>query len=232
MKENNGLAKELFTVGAHFGYSRTRRHPSVVPYLFGTKNKVDIIDVEKTETMLVKATEFLAELGTKGKIVVFVGTKPEAKESTQAAADNINMPVVISRWVGGTLTNFSEIKKRIARLEELRTAKANGDLSKKYTKKEQLLITREMTKMEELFSGLTQLKGLPDALVIVDPKKEVNAVREALQLDIPMIAIASTDCDIDEVTYPILANDASRASIEFIIKKLSQAYDTGTASLN
>lgn len=228
MKEDtnaaSALAKELFTVGAHFGYSRTRRHPSVAKHLFATKNKVDIIDIEKTEVMLTNAAEFMKTLGEKGKTVIFVGSKPEAKESTRLAAEGLGLPFVTTRWVGGIITNFPEIKKRLNRLEELRAAKISGDLQKKYTKKEQLLIAREVAKMEDLFSGIVSLKGIPDALLIVDPKKEINAVREAQRLGIPTIALGSTDCDVTEVTYPILANDASRASIEFVIKHLAEAY--------
>ncbi len=227
MKENQSaspLVKELFNVGAHFGYSRTRRHPSTAKHLFGTKNKVDIIDIEQTEVMLNKATEYMKSLGEKGRTVVFVGSKPEAKEATRTAAESLDLPFVTSRWVGGILTNFPEIKKRLNRLEELRAAKISGELQKKYTKKEQLLIAREVAKMEELFSGIVALKGLPDALLIVDPKKEEIAVKEAQRLGIPTIAIMSTDCDITEVTYPILANDASRASIEFLVKHLAEAY--------
>ena len=224
MSDNNALAKELFGVGAHFGYSRTRRHPSTAKYLFGTKNKVDIIDIEKTSALLEDAAVFMKSLGAKGKTVVFVGTKPEAKDSTRAHAESLGMPFVTSRWVGGILTNFPEIKKRINRLEELRAAKISGDLQKKYTKKEQLLIAREVAKMEELFSGIVSLKGIPDAMFIVDPKKEINAVREAQRLGVPIVAIASTDCDINEIDYPVLANDASRASIEFIIKHLTEGF--------
>jgi small subunit ribosomal protein S2 len=227
MKEENSasaLTKELFAVGAHFGYSRTRRHPSVAKHLFGTKNKVDIIDIEKTEAQLIAAANFMQKLGQKGKVVVFVGSKPEAKESTRIAAEGLDQPFVTSRWVGGILTNFPEIKKRTSRLEELRAAKISGELQKKYTKKEQLLIAREVAKMEELFSGIVSLKGLPDALLIVDPKKEQNAVLEAKRLGITTIGIGSTDTDITDVTYPILANDASRASIAFIVKFLADAY--------
>ncbi len=227
MSENthaSALAKELFTVGAHFGYSRTRRHPSVAKHLFATKNKVDIIDIEKSEKMLETASEFMKSLGEKGKTVIFVGTKPEAKDATRTVAESLGLPFVTSRWVGGILTNFPEIKKRLNRLEELRNAKATGDLAKKYTKKEQLLIAREVAKMEDLFSGIVSLKGLPDALLVVDPKKEMNAVLEAKKLGVPVVALASTDCDINAVEYPILANDASRASIEFVVKHLANAY--------
>ena len=227
MSENTSasqLSKELFGVGAHFGYSRTRRHPSVAKYLFGTKNKVDIIDIEHTEAQLIDAANYMQKLGSKGKIVVFVGTKPEAKESTRLAAEGLDMPFVTSRWVGGILTNFPEIKKRLNRLEELRAAKISGDLQKKYTKKEQLLIAREVAKMEELFSGIVSLKGLPEAMLIVDPKKEQNAVLEAKRLGIMTIGIGSTDTDVTDVSIPNLANDATRASIAFIDKYLADAY--------
>ena len=221
---NTALAKELFAVGAHFGYSKTRRHPSMVKYLFAKKNKVDIIDIEQTTTLLEEAAVYMKGLGARNKVVVFVGAKPEAKVAVQTQAESLGMPYVITRWVGGILTNFPEIKKRLNRLEELRAAKISGDLAKKYTKKEQLLIAREVAKMETLFSGLVSLKGLPDAMFIVDPKKEVNAVLEAKRLGIPTIAIANTDCDISNIDYPIVANDASRASIGFIVKKLGEAY--------
>ena len=223
-EKNTALAKELFTVGAHFGYSKTRRHPSMQKFLFAKKNKVDIIDIEQTTTLLEEAAAYMKTLGARNKIVVFVGAKPEAKVAVQNQAESLGMPYVITRWVGGILTNFGEIKKRLNRLEELRTARANGDLQKKYTKKEQLLIVREIEKMETLFSGLVSLKGLPDSLFIVDPKKEVNAVLEAKRLGIPVIAIANTDCDISNIDYPIVANDSSRASIEFIVKFLTDAY--------
>ena len=222
--KNTALAKELFTVGAHFGYSKTRRHPSMVKYLFAKKNKVDIIDIEQTSMLLDEAATFMKSLGAKGKVVVFVGTKPESKVSTQTHAESLGMPYVITRWVGGILTNFGEIKKRLTRLEELRAARASGDLQKKYTKKELLLIVREIEKMESLFSGLVSLKGIPDALFIVDPMKEVNAVLEAHRLGVPIIAIANTDCDISTIKYPIVANDSSRASIEFMVKHLTDAY--------
>jgi len=224
--KSSPLVKELFAVGAHFGYSRTRRHPSVAKFLFATKNKVDIIDIEHTEKQLEAASAFMAKLGEKGKTVIFVGTKPEAKESTRLAAESLGLPFTTSRWVGGILTNFPEIKKRLTRLEELRAAKISGDLAKKYTKKEQLLIAREVAKMEDLFSGIVSLKGIPDALLVVDPKKEMNAILEAQRLSIPTIGILSTDCDITDVDYPIIANDASRASIEFIVKHLADAYKT------
>lgn len=224
MSHDIALAKELFSAGAHFGYSRTRRHPSAAKYVFATKNKVDIIDIETTATQLAAASEFLHGLGQKGKVVLFVGSKPEAKDSTRTHAESLGMPYVASRWVGGTLTNFPEIKKRTNRLEELRAAKISGELQKKYTKKEQLLIAREVAKMEELFSGVVSLKGLPDAMVIVDPRKEMNAVLEAKRLGVPVVALASTDCDVTMLDYPVVANDASRASIEFIVKHLAEAY--------
>ncbi len=224
MSHDTKLAKELFAVGAHFGYSRTRRHPSTAKHIFATKNKVDIIDIEQTATQLATACEYLTTLGQKAKVVMFVGSKPEAKDATNLQAESLDMPYATTRWVGGMLTNFPEIKKRVARLEELRAAKISGELQKKYTKKEQLLIAREVAKMESLFSGVVSLKGLPEAMLVIDPRKEANAVLEAKRLGVKVIALANTDCDVTGIDYPIVANDASRASIEFIIKHLADAY--------
>lgn len=229
MSHDTKLAKELFAAGAHFGYSRTRRHPSTAKFIFGTKNKNDVIDIEKTAVQLEAAKAFLAGLGEKGKIALFVGSKPEAKDATFAAAESLGMPFVTTRWVGGILTNFPEIKKRTNRLEELRAAKLSGDLQKKYTKKEQLLIAREVAKMESLFSGVVSLKGLPDVMIVIDPRKEMNAVLEAKRLGVPTVALANTDCDITDITYPVIANDASRASIEFIVKQFADAFKGGKA---
>jgi small subunit ribosomal protein S2 len=144
------LIDALFKAGAHYGYSKTRRHPSTAKYIYGTKNKVDIIDIEKTAQGLEKAHVLMNELGAKGKTVLFVGVKPEAKEAVRHNAEIIGMPYVCERWAGGVLTNFPEIKRRVAKLEDLRTKRENGDLEK-YTKKERLLIDEEIAQMHRLF---------------------------------------------------------------------------------
>jgi len=224
----NPLVDEMFSSGVHFGYSKTRRHPSVARYIFTTKNKVDIIDVEKTAKLLETAEAFMEDCGKKGKVVLFVGVKPEAKELIREMADKIGMPYVCQRWVGGVLTNFPEIKKRIDRLALLKEQKESGELEK-YTKKERLLIDEEIAKMHGLFFGLANMKKIPDALFIVDAKREHIAVKEAVKVNIPVIALVNTDTNIKGITYPVVGNDSSRSSIKFFIEKIMNAYKKSTS---
>ncbi len=227
-KDNSPVIDEMFKAGAHFGYSKSRRHPSTAKYIFATKNKVDIIDLEKTEELLASAEAFMKSLGATGKQVLMVGVKPEAKATVGRAAAELVMPYVTERWVGGILTNFSEIKKRIARLEDLREQKEKGELEK-YTKKERLLIDREVEKMNTHFGGLVTLKKMPDALLVVDPKREYIAVAEARVMGVPVIALLNTDCDIKNIDHPILGNDASMTSIAYFVDALAEAYRSGLA---
>ena len=180
---------KLFTAGAHYGYSKTRRHPSVAPFILTTKNRVDIVDLEKTEMMLDKALEFIKKLSSQGKQIIFVGVKPEAKKIITNASLSMDMPYVTERWIGGTLTNFPEIKKRIARLEELRSKKEKGELDV-YTKKERLLIDEQIEKLGRFFGGLVLVKKMPDALFVIDSKREHIAVTEAKKAGIPVVFAA------------------------------------------
>lgn len=216
----------MFTAGAHFGYSKTRRHPSTAAYIFATKNKNDIIDLEKTEALLMKAEAFVKELAASGKNLLFVGVKPEAKKAVYEGALHVDMPYVIERWVGGAITNFPEIKKRIAKLEDLRDKKEKGGLDM-YTKKERLLIDEDIARMSKNFSGLVSLKKTPDALFVIDPKREHIAVAEAKHAGIPVIALMNTDCNVKGVEYPIVANDASISSITHFVNAIAKAYKDG-----
>lgn len=218
--------QELADAGVHFGYTKTRRHPSAKPFIFDTKNKIDIIDIEQTEELLKKASEFLASLGKENKVVLFVGTKAEAREATRTGADSLKMPYVTNRWIGGTLTNFTEIKRRVDILVDLKDKQEKGLLDK-YTKKERSDFSRQINKMEGYFGGLVGMTKKPDAIFIIDVKKEINAFKEALQLKIPVISISNTDCDISEVQFPIVANDASVTSLKFLTNKLVEAYKSG-----
>lgn len=222
MSKTNATVDSMFAVGAHFGYSKTRRHPSTAKFIFTTKNRSDIIDIEKTLVQLETAKAFVASLA--GKVILFVGTKPEARAITEAAAVKLSLPYAINRWVGGVLTNFPEIKKRIARLEDLRDKKAKGELDV-YTKKERLLIDEEIADMEKNFAGIVSMKKMPDAMFVIDPKKEHIAVTEAHKMHIPVIALLNTDCDMKTVEYPILANDGSTSSIEFFVNEIVSAYE-------
>ena len=163
-----------------------------------------------------------------GKTILFVGTKAEAKQQITEIALALNMPYVAERWVGGTLTNFPEIKKRIAKLLDLREQKEKGGLDK-YTKKERLLIDKEISDMTRNFQGLTGISKIPDVVFVIDPKKEHIAVAEAHKMNIPVIALLNTDCNIKQAEYPIIANDASISSITFFVKAVKDAYAAGLA---
>lgn len=224
--QNNEVIEAMFKAGAHFGYQKSRRNPSTTPYIFGVKNKTEIIDLEKTSELLNKAKEFIYGLAKENKRILFVGGKSEAKNAIKTGASIIDMPYVSDRWIGGTLTNSNEIKKRIAKYEELISQKEKGELSK-YTKKERLLIDRQIVNLEEMFGGIIGLKDLPKALFVIDPKKESIAITEAKKVGIPVIALANTDCNIKGIEYPIVANDASVSSISYFVESIVSAYKEG-----
>ncbi len=220
---------ELFSVGAHFGFVKSRRHPSAKPFILGTKNKVEIFDLEKTSKELEKALAFVEEKGREGAGLLLAGGKSEAREAVIKTGKELGMPYVAGRWIGGTLTNFPEIKKRILRLEELTSQRERGELSK-YTKKERLLIDREIDNLEIYFGGLSALKMLPKFLVVMDPKKEHIAVTEAKRVNIPVVALAGSDTNLYQVKYAIPGNDASRQTITFILSEITKAYQKGLAA--
>ncbi|MEI6581122.1 MAG: 30S ribosomal protein S2 [bacterium] len=222
--------EKMFEAGAHYGYSKTRRHPSVSPFIYTTKNKTDIINLENTEEMLKKASDFVKSLGSKNKIILFVGTKPEAKETVKNAALSLNMPYVTERWIGGTISNFIEIKKRINELENYRKEDKEGGLEK-YTKKERVVMAKKMEKLARYYSGLVGLKKIPDALFIIDAKAEHIAATESKKSDVPVISLVNTDSNIKGIDYPIVANDAGIPSIKLFTTSISNAYKAGVMSL-
>jgi small subunit ribosomal protein S2 len=223
---DNSVVDALFSAGAHFGFVKSRRHPSVKPYIFGLKNKIEIFDLEKTSVLLHRALEFVETLGTKGATILFVSGKNEAKNAIISAATSVTMPYVAGRFIGGTLTNFPEIKKRVEKLETLTSQKEKGELGK-YTKKERLLIDREIDRLREFFFGLSVMKKLPDAVFVVDAKSESIAVKEAQKMSIPVISLSGSDNDLNEVNYPIPGNDSSKTSIEFFLGKVAETYKKG-----
>lgn len=225
-KESDKIIEEMFKAGAHFGYSKSRRHPTVSPYIFGVKNKVEIFDLTKTSDLLKNALEFVSMLAREGKQILFVGGKNEAREAVKLAAISINMPYVAGRWIGGTFTNFSEIKKRVLRLEDLTKQREKGELSK-YTKKERLVIDKDIANLERFFFGIVSMKELPKAIFVIDSRSEVIAITEAKKMGIPVIALANSDCDINDVDYPIVANDSAISSISFFLNETVNAYKKG-----
>src|SRR3989338_8139786 len=218
----------LFTAGAHFGFVKARRHPSAKPFIFGKKNNVEIFDLEKTSRELTKALAFVESKGKEGAVGIIVGGKSEAREAVERTGKELNMPFVAGRWIGGTITNFSEIERRIARLEELMGQRERGELAK-YTKKERLLIDREIDRLNLYFSGLSTLKSLPKFLIIIDPKKEHNALAEAKKSGIPVAALAGSDTNLHEIEYAIPGNDASRQTISFVLDEMVKSYRKGLA---
>ena len=224
------LIEQMFRVGAHYGYSKTRRHPSLSKYIYTTKNKIDIIDLEKTSIMLEKAIEFVKSLGAQSKTVLFVGTKPEAKDITKNMAMSLNMPYVNERWIGGTLSNFTEIKKRIVELENYRKDSVEGGLDK-YTKKERGVLAKKIGKLERYYAGLISLKKTPDALFIVDARAEHIAGTEAKKSNVPVIALVNSDSNIKGIEYPIVGNDSSIPSIKFFSQAVANAYKSGLQNL-
>lgn len=224
---NNATIEAMFKAGAHFGYSRARRHSSVCSYLYGAKNGIDIIDLVETFKMLESANARILELGKLGKTVLFVGTKQESRAIVGEVAKALSMPYVNERWIGGTLTNWTEIKKRTGRLKELSEKFAKGELEK-YTKKERLLFEREMAKLQTEFGGIASLESTPSALVIVDPREEHIAVMEAKKMKVETIALLNSDCNATEITYPILANDSALLSVRYFLEALRDAYLEGT----
>jgi small subunit ribosomal protein S2 len=229
-KGGDTIIEKMFKAGAHYGYSKTRRHPSVSKYIYATKSKEDIIDLEKTSLMLDVATEFIKEMGAKGKVVLFVGTKPEAKVAVKDIAESLNMPYVNERWIGGTLSNFTEIKKRIMELENYRKDSVGGGLDK-YTKKERVVMAKKMEKLTRYYSGLIGLKKSPDALFVVDAKSEHIAATEARKSNIPVVALVNSDSNIKGIDYPIVANDSGIPSIKFFAGAILNAYKEGTMSV-
>lgn len=222
----NKTVEEMFAVGAHYGYAKSRRHPTVLPYIFGVKGGVEIFDLDKTSGLLEKAKEFAKTLGSEDKQILFVAGKRQALSIVKDGADQINQPYVIGRWIGGTLTNFEEISKRVKRLEILNDQKEKGLLAK-YTKKERLLIDREIEKLEDRFGGIVSMKRKPGALFIVDASQEEIAHAEAIVTKVPTISLCGSDCDISEVEYPIVANDSSVDSIKYFVNQIVEAYREG-----
>jgi small subunit ribosomal protein S2 len=220
----------MFEAGAHYGYGKSRRHPSVSSYIYATKNNGDIINLEKTSDLLEKATEFVKSLGAQNKTILFVGTKPEARDIIKNVALSLNMPYVNVRWIGGTISNFIEIKKRIAELEKYNKESVEGGLEK-YTKKERVVMAKKMEKLSKYYSGLIGLKKTPDALFIVDSKGEHIAATEARKSNVSVIALANSDSNIKSIDYPIVANDSGIPSIKFFTTSISEAYNKGTMSL-
>ena len=214
--------KELLEAGVHFGHQTRRWNPKMKPYIFGARNGIHIIDLQKTVSLFATVNDFIVNTVADGYSLLYVGTKKQAHESIVEESERCGMFYVVNRWLGGTLTNFQTIRKSVGRLKELESMKNDGTLSR-YTKKEALKMEKELVKLEKVLGGIKDMDELPGAVFIVDPKKENIAVKEARKLGIPVIAIADTNCDPDEIDYIIPGNDDAIRAIRLICAKIADA---------
>lgn len=218
--------EELIEAGVHFGHMTSKWNPAMRPFIFTEKNGIHIIDLLKTQKLLERAQEFAKSIARRGEQIMFVGTKKQAKDILRRYALEANMPFMVERWLGGTLTNFATIRKSIAKLEEIEAMEREGivDLLRK---KERLMLARKKEKLEKVLEGIRDMKTLPKALYIVDIVEEDIALHEALLLNIPVIAIVDTNADPNLVTFPIPGNDDTIQSIELITAALADAIKEG-----
>lgn len=218
--------EELIRAGAHFGHETSRWNPKMEPYIFGSQNRIHIIDIRKTIRSLLVASEYLRKITAQGKKVLLVGTKFQAKEIVRRKGKELNIPYVADRWLGGTLTNFQTIRSRLDRLEEIEQWEENGRLEL-YSKKEQASILREKRKLIRNLGGIRDLDELPGAVIVIDPFKENIAVSEANNCDIPIISLIDTDGNPDKVEVPIPCNDEAMRVILLMVDYLANAIQEG-----
>ena len=218
--------KQLLEAGVHFGHQTRRWNPKMAQYIFTERNGIYIIDLQKTVKKLEEAYDYVRELSANGGTVLFVGTKKQAGDSIREEAERAGAYYVNARWLGGMLTNFETIRKRIRRLEQLRKMKADGTFER-LPKKEVVKLNLEIEKLEKYLGGIKEMNKLPTAMFVVDPRKEKIAVAEAHKLGIPVIAIVDTNCDPDEIDYPIPGNDDAIRAIKLISSVMANAMIEG-----
>ncbi len=218
--------KQLLEAGVHFGHQTRRWNPKMSEYIFTERNGIYIIDLQKTVKKIENAYDFIREISSEGKSVLFVGTKKQAQDSVKEEAERAGAYYVNARWLGGMLTNFSTIRRRIDRLKQLRGMEADGTFDL-LPKKEVIKLNLEIEKLEKFLGGIKEMKSLPGALFIVDPRKERIAVAEAKKLGIPIVAIVDTNCDPDEVDYVIPGNDDAIRAVKLISETIANAIIEG-----
>ena len=223
------LMKNLLEAGVHFGHQTKRWNPKMSKYVFGARNGIYILDLQKTVQCFNNAFEFVLDMAKRGSQFLFVGTKKQAQEAIKTAAEKCNAYYIDQRWLGGTLTNFNTIKTRIARLKELEEMFAS-DFVNRFTKKETALLKKEYDKLEKNLGGIKEMKTIPDVMFVIDIKMEQNAVLEARKLGIPIVAIVDTNCDPEMVDFPIPGNDDAIRACQLIACRLADAVIEGHQS--
>lgn len=223
-QKNNqqGTIEKMAAAGLYFGHKTSKKHPKMEPYIYGTKNGVHIIDLNKTEEKIKEASDFIEKSVAENKKIVLIGTKVQIRKIVEETAIACGFSYVTNRWLGGTITNFESIKSRIDHLRDLRKKKEEGDLEK-YTKKEQLMISREIESLEDKFGGLENLEETPDILIVLDMVGDITAVKEAKIKEIKIVGIIDTDTDPNLADYPIPANDDAISSIKYILDRIKEA---------
>jgi small subunit ribosomal protein S2 len=222
--------KDLIDAGVHFGHRASRWNPKMRPYIYGKRNLIHVIDLRETLRGLLRAHKYLTQIASQGKLILFVGTKRQAKEVVEREAARVNMPFVSERWLGGTLTNFRTIRSRLQRLQELEKLEETGAIHS-YSKKMISALTRERKKIQRNLQGIREMNRIPEAIVVIDPKREHIAVKEAKKMGVVTLALIDTDSDPDTVDLPIPGNDDSIRSIELVLGRLADAIAEGRASL-
>ena len=220
------LVKDLIEAGIHFGHRATNWNPKMAPYIYGKKNKIHVIDVKSTIKGLLLARKYITKLVGEGRDILFVGTKRQARGSIETHVKEAGMPYVTERWLGGTLTNFRTIRDRLKRLEELEGLEETGDINK-YSKKMESTLRREKDKIKRNLDGIRTMTKLPGAMVVIDCKREANAVREARKLGIPTICLIDTDSDPEMADIPIPGNDDAMRAIDIVVDSLCRAVMEG-----
>lgn len=225
------LVQELIEAGVHYGHRASKWNPKMARYIYARKNLIHIIDVRETIRGLLMAKKYLTKVAAGGGLILFVGTKKQASAAIEKEASRCGMPFVSERWLGGTLTNFRTIRSRLTRLEEVEKLRSGAEIEN-YSKKMQSALAREYRKMYRNLNGLRTLNRIPECLVITDPRKEKNAVKEAQALGVTTVSLIDTDCDPDQVDLPIPGNDDGIRSIELVMRHLADAVAAGRANAN
>lgn len=221
--------KTLLDAGSHFGHQTRRWNPKMKPYIFGSRGDIYIIDLKQTLVGLDQAYTFVSELAKKGGTVLFVGTKKQAQEAVSEAANRCGMPYVNARWLGGMLTNFVTIRSRVTRMEELEAMEADGRMAV-LSKKEQILLRKELSKLQTNLNGIRNMKRTPDAVFVIDTNREAIAIHEARRLNIPVVGTLDTNCDPDDVDYGIPANDDAIRSVRLLADFVADAVVAGVGA--
>ena len=222
----NVLVKELIEAGVHYGHRASRWNPKMRPYIYARRNLIHVIDVRETVRGLLRARKYLQQVAAGGSLILFCGTKRQASDAVEREAQRCGMPFVSDRWLGGTLTNFRTIRSRLGRLEELEAIRESDEINT-YSKKMQSSLNREYRKMYRNLNGIRDMNRLPECVVVVDPNKEKNPIRESRKLGITTVGLVDTNCDPDDIDLPIPGNDDSIRSIELIIRYLADAVLAG-----